>query len=453
VKIALDAMGGDLAPKAVVEGAVMASRDLGVDVILVGDREIVGRELAEHDLAGATVQIEHAAEVVLMDDSPLESLMNKPQSSIHVAMEMVKAGRADGFVSAGNSGAVMAAAMAILGDLQGIDRPAIGSVVPTAHGLALLIDAGANVEVKPVNLVQFAVMGSVYWRQVRGVAQPRVGILSNGEEASKGTDLTRAAAAMLRDAGALVNYIGYVEGRDINRGNADVIVTDGFTGNVALKTMEGFASFMSGKLREVLGGSWRGRLAYLLVRKRLGAMRAQLDPHEYGGAPLLGVNGLAIIAHGSSNAVAIRNAVRAAANEALARHVNSEIVEILTKIQPVVQTAKPAGKGFRSLFSRMRERLHRHPRDHRAGETGHTGELPHIPEPAAGGNHIEPLAKDDREHGPAVVAGTASAAPSTASNGSHPESAGDRAPAQPRDTGSEPQPDLPPPDPPKHEPS
>src|SRR5215467_10126293 len=355
-------MGGDLAPKAAVEGGVLAARDFGIEVILVGDRELVARELAEHDVAGLKISVDHAPEVVLMDDSPLESIINKPQSSLHTGFDLVKNQGDDGFVSAGNSGAMMAAAMMILGNLGNIDRPAIASPVPTPLGHALLIDAGANTEVKPLNLVQFAVMGTVYWRRLRNVSRPRVGILSNGEEASKGNDLTRSAAATLAQMGSYVNYIGYVEGRDLNRGKVDVVVTDGFTGNVALKTMEGFAAFMLGNLRELFGGSWAGRLAYLLVRKRLGAMRDRLDPYETGGAPLLGVNGVAIIAHGSSNARAIRNAVRAAADEALVKHVNVEITEILARSQPT-DAAKPTGKGFRALFSRMRERLQRHPKE------------------------------------------------------------------------------------------
>ncbi len=362
MRVALDAMGGDLAPKAAVEGGVLAARDFGIEVILVGDREIVARELAEHNTAGLKIRIEHAPEVVLMDDSPLESIINKPQSSLHVGFGLVKSQDADAFVSAGNSGAMMAAAMVILGNLASIDRPAIASPVPTPQGHALLIDAGANTEVKPINLVQFAVMGTVYWRRLRNVSRPRVGILSNGEESSKGNDLTRAAAGMLGQMGSYVNYIGYVEGRDINRGKVDVIVTDGFTGNVALKTMEGFAAFMLGNLRELFGGSWPGRLAYFLIRRHLAVIRERLDPYETGGAPLLGVNGVAIIAHGSSTARAIRNAVRAAANEALVNHVNFEISEILGRTQIGVP-AKAGGKGIRALFSRMRERLHRHPKE------------------------------------------------------------------------------------------
>jgi phosphate acyltransferase len=359
VKIALDAMGGDLAPKATVEGAVLASRDFGIEVVMVGDGEILARELADHDAANLPVRIEHAPEVVLMDDSPLESVLSKPRSSIHVGLDLVKRGDASAFVSAGNSGAVMTASMMILGNLTHVDRPAIASLVPTSEGFSLLIDAGANVDVKPINLVQFAVMGSVYWRHVRNVSRPRVGILSNGEESSKGNENTRAAAAMLEQMATYVHYIGYVEGRDINRAKADIVVTDGFTGNVALKTMEGFSSFLLGSLREVFGGKWRTRLAYLLVRKNLTAMRERLDPSEYGGAPLLGVSGVSIIAHGSSNPKAIRNAIRAAANEQLVHHVNAEILEILAKIQPAGPIKPPAGKGIRALFGKMRERLHR----------------------------------------------------------------------------------------------
>lgn len=359
MKIALDAMGGDLAPKAALEGAVTAARDFQIEVVLVGDREVIARELSEYELGGLPITIEHAPETVAMDDSPLESVLAKPESSIHVGLDLVKRGKVDGFVSAGNSGAVMATAMAILGNLPGVDRPAIASMVPTTAGLSLLIDAGANTEVKPLNLVQFAVMGSVYWRQVHKVAHPRVGILSNGEEASKGTDLTRSAAGALLQMARHVNYIGYVEGRDINRAKADVVVTDGFTGNVTLKTMEGFAAFLLGNLREIFDSGLLRRLLYFFFfRGRIGGIRQRLDPAEYGGAPLLGVNGVAIIGHGSSSARAIRNAVRAAANEALVRHVNTEIVEVLTATPPNLRAKPVSARGIRGVLERMRERLH-----------------------------------------------------------------------------------------------
>ena len=358
MKIALDAMGGDLAPKAAIEGGVTAARDFGTEVILVGDRETVARELADHDHKGLPITIEHAAEVVAMDDSPLESVIGKPESSIHVGLELVRTGRADGFVSAGNSGAVMAAAMAILGNLPNVDRPAIASLIPTTAGLALLIDAGANTDVKALNLVQFGVMGSVYWKHVAKIAQPMVAILSNGEEESKGTDSTRSAAATLAQLAPRLNYIGYVEGCDLNRAKADVIVTDGFTGNVALKTMEGFAAFLLSNLREVFEGGLLRKVAFLLIRKKLGAVRARIDPSEYGGAPLLGVNGVTVIAHGSSNPHAIRNAIRTAANAALVHSVNGEIVEILALIPGTVPTKAQGTKGIRGLLHKMRDRLH-----------------------------------------------------------------------------------------------
>ena len=358
MKIALDAMGGDLAPQAAIDGAVRAARDFATEVVLVGDREVIQRHLSDHEHAGLPITIEHAAEVVAMDDSPLESVIGKPDSSIHVGLELVKQGRADAFVSAGNSGAVMAAAMAILGNLPGVDRPAIASPVPTTGGLTLLIDAGANTDVKALNLTQFGVMGSVYWKHIAKIAAPRVALLANGEEDSKGTDLTRSAAASLKQLAPQINYIGYVEGRDINRARADVIVTDGFTGNVALKTMEGFASFLLGNLREVFESGLLRKIAYLLIRKKLSALRTRLDPSEYGGAPLLGVSGITIIAHGSSSAHAIRNAIRTAANEALVHNVNGEIVEILARMPAAVTVKASGSKGIRGLLHKMRDRLH-----------------------------------------------------------------------------------------------
>jgi glycerol-3-phosphate acyltransferase PlsX len=457
VKIALDAMGGDLAPKAAVEGGVLAARDFGIEVVMVGDRDCINRELAEHDLSGLAITVEHADEIVLMDDSPLESVLGKPHSSIHVGFDLVKSGAAHGFVSAGNSGAMMATAMVILGTLPGVDRPAIGTIVPTAEGQALLIDAGANTEVKPINLVQFAVMGSVYWRRVRNVSRPRVGILSNGEEASKGTDLTRAAAATLGQMGSYVNYIGYVEGRDINRGKADVIVTDGFTGNVALKTMEGFAAFMMGNLRELFSTSWPGRMAYFLVRKRLVAIRERLDPHEYGGAPLLGVGGVAIIAHGSSNARAIRNAVRAAADDSLVSHVNGEIAEILARSQPSMPAKGAPSKGFRALFSRMRDRLHRQPKESDGSkpkeseaakplDAAKATDAPRaITQPPVASNHAEPPAqaapsqehpKLDDHHESTVAQPASVSGPSAGGNGSKPVDGAAKTSAQPETTAA-----------------
>lgn len=438
MRLALDAMGGDFAPQATVEGAVLAARELALEIVLVGERAIIERELAAHDTRGLTLTIEHAAEVVTMDDSPVESILAKPNSSLHVGYDLVKRGEVEGFVSAGNSGALLTAGIVILGTLPGVDRPAIAALVPTSNGLALLIDGGANTEAKPFNLVQFAVMGSVYWHHVRRVERPRVGILANGEEDSKGTELTRVAAVILRQMPGYLNFIGYVEGRDINRGKVDVVVTDGFTGNAVLKTMEGFGRFMLGGLREAFSSGLRGRLAYLLVRKRLAAMRAKVDPSEYGGAPLLGVDGIAIIAHGSSDPRAIRSALRAAAEEARSKNVNADIVDLLARI-PTLAQAKSEGKGFRGLFGRMRDRLRRHPRDQEAEDKSeqqaksapHSGETGAQPQPPAepAGAARDPLVADaapssngaalaQEAAGPAASDEGASAAPVDAA-GSH----------------------------------
>jgi glycerol-3-phosphate acyltransferase PlsX len=350
-------MGGDFAPQATVEGAVLAARELKLRVVLVGDRSILEKEMAEHQCDGLDLAVEHAPEVVTMDDPPLEAVLAKPQSSLHVCYQLLKRGEVDAVISAGNSGAMMMIGITLLGNLPGIDRPAIASMVPTVEGVTLLVDAGANTEAKAVNLAQFAVMGSAYMRRLRDLDAPMVGILANGEESSKGTELTRTAAALLAQSAPHINYIGYVEGRDINQGKADVVVTDGFTGNVALKTMEGCARFVMGNLRDVYGASMAGRLSYLLVRKRLRAVRERLDPAEYGGAPLLGVAGRAIIAHGSSDAKAIRNALRAAANESLGDALNRDIVELMGKMSATINN--PLGsRGIRAIFGRMRERLH-----------------------------------------------------------------------------------------------
>jgi phosphate acyltransferase len=374
VKIALDAMGGDFAPQATVEGAVLAARELKLQIVLVGDRSILQKEMAEHDCEGLDLAIEHAPEAVAMDDPPLEAVLSKPQSSLHICYQLLKRGDADAVISAGNSGAMMTIGITLLGNLAGIDRPAIASIVPTVEGITLLVDAGANTEAKAVNLAQFAVMGSAYIRRLRNLDAPKVAILANGEEASKGTELTRMAAAVLSQSAPHINYIGYVEGRDINAGKADVVVTDGFTGNVALKTMEGCARFVMGGLRDVYGSSMAGRLSYLLVRKRLRMVRERLDPSEYGGAPLLGLAGRAIIAHGSSDAKAIRNALRAAANQSLGDALNRDIIELLSNMSTSIQT--PAGgKGIRAIFGRMRERLHLRGKENESGRKGGSGYL------------------------------------------------------------------------------
>jgi glycerol-3-phosphate acyltransferase PlsX len=323
VRIALDAMGGDKAPEVTIQGALDAARELDIHVTLVGRPEALGPgALAEAE--GLPIEVVYAAEVVGMHEHPAAAVRSKKDSSIVVGMRLVKEGRADAFVSAGNSGAVMAAALLVLGRCRGIDRPGIGTVIPTVKGRTLLLDAGANADVRAENLLQFGRMGSIYVNLLSGSARPSVGLLSNGEEESKGNALTLAAHALLRESG--LNFAGNVEGRDILRGTTDVVVSDGFTGNVALKAIEGTAELIQHVLREEVTRGLRDKLAAALLRRAFRRVAARLDYSETGGAPLLGVNGLVFISHGRSNANAIRNALRVA-NEAAGHDVVGAINE------------------------------------------------------------------------------------------------------------------------------
>lgn len=353
--IAVDAMGGDHAPRAIVEGAVHASREYGIEVLLVGDRDSIAREL-KHVQAKESSQlaIQHATETISMSDSPVSAMRNKRDSSLHVAFGHVKSGNAGAVVSAGNSGAVLALAITSLGRLKGVERPAIVTVLPTLGQRACLVDSGANVECKPQHLVQFAIMGEVYARVVRGIRNPRVGVLSNGEEDSKGTEATRVAHEILKKLS--LNYIGYIEGRDLNSGNVDVIVTDGFTGNVALKTMEGFYDFLHTQLRSLFTANWQGKLAYLLLRRSFATLRASLDADEIGGAPLLGTKGLPIIAHGASTPKAIKNAIQLA-DESVRRGVNEQIIENLHALPETAFLTAEIKRGGRNLWTHIRERF------------------------------------------------------------------------------------------------
>ena len=265
-------------------------------------------------------------------------------------------GNGGAVVSAGNSGAVLGLAVTMLGCLPDVDRPAIVTSVPALTGRTCLVDAGANVECKPVHLVQFAIMGEVYARVVRGIPSPRVGVLSNGAEDSKGTETTRAAHTVL--SGLPLNYVGYIEGRDLNRGEIDVAVTDGFTGNIALKTMEGFYDFTQGQLRSLFSSSWRGKLAFLLLKRSFADLRASIDYDEVGGAPLLGTDGVTIIAHGSSSPKAIKNAIRVA-HESLQRGVNQHITESLQHMSGISGIeALTAGDGHgRRIWSQLRQKF------------------------------------------------------------------------------------------------
>lgn len=309
MRIALDAMGGDKAPGVTVAGALDAARELGIEVYLVGDEAVLARELGDQ-ARGLPVDIVHASEVIEMREHPATAVRRKKDSSIVVGVRLLKEGRADAFVSAGNTGAVMAAALFVLGRCPGIDRPAIGSVIPTANGRTLLIDAGANTDPRPENLLQSARMGSIYVSAVTGIERPAVGLLSNGEEETKGNALTLEAHALLRESE--LNFKGNVEGRDIPRGAVDVVVADGFTGNVALKTVEGVAEMLFGLIRAEVTRDARNQLGALILRPAFRRVARRLDYSEIGGSPLLGVNGNAFICHGRSNANAIKNALRVA---------------------------------------------------------------------------------------------------------------------------------------------
>jgi len=310
--IALDAMGGDLAPAATVEGALRAHRERGLEVLLVGDELRLKAELRRLGAAGPELRIRHASETVEMDESPGQALRKKKDSSIRVCFDLVARGECAGMVSAGHSGAVLAGAVFVLGRIDHVDRPCICGGVPTLKGRAVLVDMGATVECTPLQIVQFALMGEVYAREVLGVAHPRIGVVANGEEEGKGTDLTRAAAAALRRPESGVNFGGYVEGKDIFSGDFDVIATDGFTGNVLLKTGEGAVWAFEQLLKRQIRSSPIASAGALLIKSQLEQVKKRVDYEEVGGAPLLGVRGVAMIAHGRSTARAILNALSGA---------------------------------------------------------------------------------------------------------------------------------------------
>jgi glycerol-3-phosphate acyltransferase PlsX len=321
-------MGGDNAPAVEVGGAVAASREFGIPVTLVGDSALLESELAKHDCRGLDIDIFHASEVVGMHDSASDAVRKKRNSSVRLAFELVKEGKACAALSAGNSGATMAAGMFVLKRISGIERPAIAQIFPTLKGKTLVLDVGGNVDCKPLHLVQFAIMGEVYARYAMGVDNPAVGLLSNGEEDSKGNELTRETNAILKQTS--LNYAGYAEGRDIFKGTLDVVVCDGFVGNVVLKLSEGLADAAGKMLKDEIVKSWVSKLGYLFVRGALNRFKKTVDYAEYGGAPLLGINGVGMICHGGSNVKAIKNAIRFAhdyARSGVTEHVSEKLSE------------------------------------------------------------------------------------------------------------------------------
>lgn len=323
MSIAVDAMGGDRAPFVVVKGAVEAARDYGVPVILVGDAEIVRAELAKYDTAGLPITVKHADEVIGMGEPPSQAVRRKKRSSIWIGVNLVESGEAEAFVSAGNTGAAMAASVLCWGTLPGVERPAIAVLLPTLTGVTTMLDVGATVDCKSKHLVQFAIMGDVYARCILKRDNPKVALLSIGEEAGKGNDVIRETFAILKRIP--INFIGNVDGKEVYKAKADVVVCDGLIGNVALKISESLAEMIGELLRVELTRTWRFRLGALLLRPAFANFRKSVDYSEYGGAPLLGVNGICIIGHGSSTAKAVKNAIRIAA-EFSAQKVNERIV-------------------------------------------------------------------------------------------------------------------------------
>ena len=343
VEIVVDGMGSDSAPESEIHGAILASRLLDVHVTLVGPQEVLQPALDTAlgssqnrwerftGGAGLPISILHASEWITMEDKAAQAVRSKKDSSMRVGLKCVREGSAAGFFTAGNTGAAMASAKMVLGTLKGVDRPALATILPTSTGApTLLLDVGANVDSEPHNLVQFAIMGTMYARNVLKVRDPRVGLLSIGEEDSKGNTLTRDTLPMLRELKG-IHFMGNVEGRDLFNGKADVVVCDGFVGNVALKTSEGVAKLVSVSLRESLKSTVTSQVGALLSQAAFKKFKKRLDYSEYGGAPLLGVRGVCIVGHGSSNEKAIMNGIRVAAEFAQA-NVNGAIEEALLVI-------------------------------------------------------------------------------------------------------------------------
>jgi phosphate acyltransferase len=328
ITIAVDAMGGDHAPRPEVEGSVLAAREFNVRVLLVGQPQAVRAELAKHAEPNLPIEIVPASEVITMNDHPAQAFRRKKDSSVHVASRLVREVKADGLVSAGNTGAVMTVARFLLGTLESVDRVALAAPFPNARGgVSVLLDVGANVDSRPEHLLQFAVMGEVYYRATFGSRRPRVGLLSVGEEEIKGNVLTREVYALLKKSP--VHFVGNVEGGDLFSGIVDVIVCDGFVGNIALKICEGLAVSIFDSLKKSMKGSLLSQVGAKLSQGAFKGLKKKIDYTEYGGAPLLGVRGVCVIGHGRSNANAVKNAIRVAAGLARAR-INERIEQELS---------------------------------------------------------------------------------------------------------------------------
>lgn len=347
VRIALDAMGGDHAPVEIVRGALLAAAEYPVEIILVGQEEVIRRELGSKALP-ANVSVVDAREVVGMEDTAMAPLRKKRNSSVRVCANLVAEDRADAFVSAGNTGATWTSARAVMGMIEGVSRPALAAILPSTKGHTLLLDVGANVETKPHHLREFAVMGHFYAQMLFNLEHPRVGLLSVGEEEGKGNDLTKETYRVLEETG--LNFIGNAEGRDVYNGNADVVVCDGFTGNVVLKASEALGEMVSKTIREEMTRSLRRKIGGLLARGAFDGLKKRMDYSEYGGAPLLGVKGGCIVCHGRSNAKAIKNAIRVAREFAINRidqKIQERIVDLHKREHDSAVLAGSQGEGRR----------------------------------------------------------------------------------------------------------
>jgi phosphate acyltransferase len=338
IRIAVDAMGGDLAPAAAVQGAVMATREMRVPLTLVGNKDVINRELAGLTFDPDLLTIVHCSQVAEMGDSPIEVIRKKKDASIRVAIDLAKKGEVQGVVSAGNSGATMAISAVVLGKLPGVERPALGALFPSHLTPTFLIDVGANVDCSAYQLLQFAIMAETMARYILKRSNPRVGLLSIGEEESKGNDLVRLTSEGLRKIP--LNFIGNVEGRDLFSGKADVIVCDGFVGNICLKLSEGLAEALGAMLKEELGAGLGSKIGLLLLKSGFKSFFKRVDYATYGGVPLLGVNGVVVIGHGSSGPRAVMNAI-GVAYQAIQQRINDHLQEGLKHFEPHYRKIKP----------------------------------------------------------------------------------------------------------------
>jgi glycerol-3-phosphate acyltransferase PlsX len=332
LRIALDAMGGERGPEEMVAGAIQAVKESDLNVTLTGDKNLLNRILRKHPESGSRVEVVHSTQVIAMDESPFEAIRRKKDSSIVKAFDLVKSGNADAAVSAGNSGATMASAIRSLGRLNNVSRPGIASIFPTLKKPLVIMDVGANVDCRPQHIFQFGVMASAFSNNLFGIEKPSIGLLSIGEEGGKGNVLVKSAHELFQKSS--LNFLGNVEGRDIFQGNVDVIVCDGFIGNITLKVSEGLAEAIITMLKNEMAKSFMAKVGYRLAKHAFDSFRKRVDYAEYGGAPLLGLNGTGIVCHGRSNAKAIMNAIKVAA-EMVRNNVNEHITQLLDEFHAI----------------------------------------------------------------------------------------------------------------------